>query len=472
MITTGKAFIHDDFLLTNEPAKRLYHEYAKDQPILDYHCHVSPHEIAGDRRYNNIAEVWLHGDHYKWRGMRALGIDESYITGEKSDKDKFLKWASAVPHTIGNPLYHWTHLELKRYFGVDELLNEQSAERIWTQANERLQDADMSTRGIINQSNVNVICTTDDPIDSLESHKKLAAENGDFKTNVYPAFRPDKVLAVKTDTFIGYVEKLAAASDLDIRTYSDLLKALEKRADVFHEAGCRLSDHGIETIPFKEVTQAEAEAVFEKALNGSSITPEEELSYQAYTMQFLGRLYHKLDWTMQLHLGAARNNNTRMFNQLGADTGFDSMGDAPMAQSLNGFLNELERTDELPKSIIYTVNPIYNEVIASAIGNFQSSGARGKIQFGSGWWFNDQKDGMIKQLKDLSNIGLLSTFVGMLTDSRSFLSYTRHEYFRRVLCDLVGSWIAAGEAPDDYEWIGAMIENICYNNAERYFEFA
>ncbi|TSB45415.1 glucuronate isomerase [Alkalicoccobacillus porphyridii] len=472
MLTTGKAFIHDDFLLTNAPAKRLYHEFAKDKPILDYHCHVSPHEIADDRRYNNISEVWLHGDHYKWRAMRALGIDEDYVTGNKSDKDKFLKWAEAVPHTMGNPLYHWTHLELKRYFGVDELLNQDSAERIWTEVNERLQDKEMSTRGIIEQSNVHVICTTDDPIDSLESHKKLAAESGNFKTKVYPAFRPDKVLAITTEPFLSYIKKLSEASQVEITSYQQLLKALEERADFFHAAGCRLSDHGIDTVPYKQVTESEAANVFEKALNGSNITADEELSYQAYTMQFLGRLYHKHGWTMQLHLGAARNNNSRMFKQLGADTGFDSMGDAPIAESLNGFLNELEKTNELPKSIIYTVNPIYNEVIATAIGNFQSSGTKGKIQFGSGWWFNDQKDGMIKQLKDLSNIGLLSTFVGMLTDSRSFLSYTRHEYFRRVLCDLVGGWIEAGEAPEDYEWIGQMIENICYHNAEQYFEFA
>ncbi|WP_059102568.1 glucuronate isomerase [Shouchella shacheensis] len=464
----GKTFIHEDFLLHHEASRRLYHDYARDMPIIDYHCHVSPYEIANDRRYNNISEVWLHGDHYKWRAMRALGIDEAYITGEKSDQEKFIKWAAVVPYTIGNPLYDWTHLELKRYFDIDELLNEHTAEDIWHNVNERLQNSALSTRGIITQSNVEAICTTDDPVDSLSSHQALAKDST-FQTAVYPAFRPDKALQPTSSDFGSYIQELALVSDQGIATYEQLLSALEKRATFFHETGCRLSDHGLETVPFQSCTKEGASVIFEKALKGEFVSPLEEEQYQTYTLHFLGEIYHQLDWTMQFHLGALRNNNRRMFDSVGSDTGFDSMGDLPIARSLNGFLNSLEQTNQLPKTIIYTVNPIYNEVIASAIGNFSSNEMPGKVQFGSGWWFNDQKDGMIKQMKDLANIGLLSVFVGMLTDSRSFMSYTRHEYFRRILCNLVGSWVEAGEAPADYEWLGKMVQNISYYNAERYF---
>lgn len=468
MIQTGKTFIHDQFMLQNDTAAKLYHDYAKELPIIDYHCHVSPFEIAENRQYTNISEIWLHGDHYKWRAMRTCGVDEAFITGQASDKDKFIKWAETVPYTLGNPLYHWTHLELKRYFDIDELVNLDSAERIWEQTKDQLQSSTLSTRGIIKKSNVEVICTTDDPADGLEAHQSIAKDG--FETAVYPAFRPDKALMIGTKDFKAYISRLETTSGKQIESLKELLDVLETRAHFFHQQGCRLADHGIETIPFQLASHNEIELIFTKALTGEAISEREAEQYQTYVLLFLGRLYHSLDWTMQLHLGALRNTNFRMFNQLGTDTGFDSISDFSFAKSLTMFLDELDKTEELPQSILYTLNPNHNEVIASAIGSFQSD-KPGKIQFGSGWWYNDTKQGMEKQISDLANIGLLSQFVGMLTDSRSFLSYTRHEYFRRILCNLIGNWIEAGEWPTDEKWVGQLVQGISYQNAKKYFSF-
>ncbi|MFA9557834.1 glucuronate isomerase [Evansella sp. AB-rgal1] len=463
-----KSFIHDDFVLSNDAAKTLYHDYAKQMPIHDFHCHLSPKEIAENKSFANISEIWLHGDHYKWRAMRTLGVDENLITGTASDHEKFQQWAKTVPYTIGNPLYHWTHLELKRYFDVDELLNEDTSEDIWNHCNALLQKEDYTTQKIIAKSNVKYICTTDDPIDNLEYHKAIK-ENAAIETKVLPTFRPDKAVEIGRPEFASYVSQLGEAAGVEITNYANLLQAIEKRADFFHEVGCRVSDHGIQTLPFAECTQEEAAAIFERALNGQTVSPQEEEKYKTYTLVFLGKLYSSLGWVMQLHIGAIRNNNKRRFNELGPDTGFDSIHDFDLARSLNGFLNELDSTNELPKTIVYNLNPIHNHIIATAIGNFQASGARGKIQFGSGWWFLDQKEGMLAQMKDLASFGILSSFVGMLTDSRSFLSYTRHEYFRRILCDLIGSWVENGEAPRDYKLLGQIVQDICYNNPKNYF---
>ncbi|MDT8859799.1 glucuronate isomerase [Alkalihalobacillus sp. MEB130] len=464
----SKPFIHDDFILNSESAKVLYHDYAKEMPIYDYHCHISPKEIAENRTFSNLSEIWLHGDHYKWRAMRTLGIDERFITGDANDKEKFQAWAKAVPQTIGNPLYHWTHMELKRYFDVDILLNEESSVEVWNHCNQILKNG-LTTQKILEKFSVRVVCTTDDPVDSLEYHQTIK-QNEAIQTKVLPAFRPDKAVELTRPEFNEYINKLAEVSEIGITKFEDLLKAIEKRAHYFHEHGCRLSDHGIETLPFESASYEEASQIFTKARTGESINSLEEKKYKTFTLLFLGRLYRSLGWTMQLHIGAIRNNNERMFTKLGPDTGFDSIHDFDLARPLNSFLNELDRENELPKTIIYNLNPIHNYVIATAIGNFQSSEANGKIQFGSGWWFNDQKDGMLKQMTDLANLGLLSSFVGMLTDSRSFLSYPRHEYFRRVLCDLVGGWVESGEAPRDYKLLGNMIQNISYNNADHYFE--
>ncbi|GAE32077.1 glucuronate isomerase [Halalkalibacter hemicellulosilyticus] len=463
-----KPFIHDDFMLQNKVAKKLYHEYAAGMPIFDFHCHLSPQEISDNHQFSTISEIWLHGDHYKWRAMRTLGIDEQYVTGSASDEEKFQQWSKTVPHTIGNPLYHWTHLELKRYFGIDELLNEQTSKRIWEATNEQLQQPELTTQSIIEKSNVRGICTTDDPTDTLEYHKQIAL-NQDIKTAVLPTFRPDKAIEIQQDGFQSYIQKLGESADISIQRYDDVLKALERRMDAFAEVGCVVSDHGLQTLPFESVTKEEADRIFEQRMSGEHVTEKEIEKYRTYTMVFLGKQYHRRGWVMQLHLGAIRNNNKRMFHKLGPDKGFDSMYDFDMASSLNGFFNKLDSTDQLPKTIVYNLNPIHNEVIATTIGNFQSSDARGKLQFGSGWWFNDQKVGMVRQMTDLANHGLLSTFVGMLTDSRSFLSYTRHEYFRRILCNVIGEWVELGEAPEDYTLLGKMIEDICFRNANQFF---
>ncbi len=464
-----KPFITEDFMLQTEAAKILYHEYAKDMPIYDYHCHLSPKEIAENKTFKNITEIWLYGDHYKWRAMRSLGISEEFISGNGSDYDKFKEWSKAVPYTIGNPLYHWTHLELKRYFQTDLLLNEQTSDEVWNHCNELLQSEDFTVQKIIEKSMVNVICTTDDPTDDLQYHK-LIKENASFQTKVLPTFRPDKAVEITRPDFNTYVNKLAEVSNVDILTYQDLLSAIEDRAQYFHELGCRISDHGIQTLPFEPCTLEEASTIFAKARNGETVSHEEEMKYKTHTLLFLGRLYNSLGWAMQLHIGAIRNNNQRMFSKLGPDTGFDSVHDYSLAKQLNGFFNELDKDNQLPKTIIYSLNPVHNYVIATACGNFQSGQGKGKMQFGSGWWFQDQKEGMLNQMTDLANLGLLSTFIGMLTDSRSFLSYTRHEYFRRILCQLVGGWVENGEAPADYKLLGSIIQDICYNNANNYFE--
>ncbi|MFY0759793.1 glucuronate isomerase [Metabacillus dongyingensis] len=464
-----KKFMDDDFLLDYESSKILYHEYAKEMPIYDYHCHLSPEEIAENKQFRNLTEIWLNGDHYKWRAMRANGISEDLITGNASDKEKFDAWAKTMPSCIGNPLYHWTHLEMKRYFNIDLPLSEKTGDEIWERCNHLLQQKEFSAQSIIKKSNVHVICTTDDPADSLAYHKEIQ-ENERIETAVLPAFRPDKGIEIKQQGFLRYIEKLSKAANIEISSYQDLLKAFENRVDYFHEAGCRVSDHGFDHLFYEEAALEEVSAIYDKAIQGQTITLSEENKYKTYTLLHLGRLYHSHGWAMQLHIGAIRNNNTKMFKTIGPDAGFDSMNDFELAKPLNQFLNRLDRENELPKTILYNLNPAHNPIIASTVGNFQNEEARGKLQFGTGWWFNDQKDGMIRQMTDLASIGLISNFVGMVTDSRSFLSYTRHEYFRRILCNLIGGWVHKGEAPDDYELLGQMMQDICYNNAKTYFE--
>lgn len=461
------AFIHDDFLLTNRTAQRLYHTYAERQPILDYHCHLPPADIASDRRFSNLFEIWLAGDHYKWRAMRANGIDERYCTGDASPEEKFRAWARTVPYTLRNPLYQWTHLELKRYFDIDDLLDERSAGRIWEFANEKLADAEFSVSGIFRRFDVKALCTTDDPADDLGCHRAIAASG--LKTRVFPAFRPDRALGVNTPgVFNPWVDKLAAAAGVEIATFADFLDALKLRHDYFHEMGARVSDHGLDFVCSDICPEQTAAGIFERARAGHAASPEERARFGSVMMMFFGRLDAEKGWVKQLHLGARRSNNTRAQRVLGPDTGFDSIGDWPQADALAVYLDRLEQEGALPKTIIYNANPRDNYVFAAMAGNFQDGRTAGKIQFGSGWWFLDQKEGMEMQLNALSNVGLLSRFVGMLTDSRSFMSYPRHEYFRRVLCNLIGRDIENGEIPDDDSLVGPMIENICYNNARAY----
>lgn len=460
--------IHDDWLLQNGSARILFHDYANRMPIYDFHSHLNPAEIAGNKQFRNMTDIWLSRDHYKWRAMRWLGVEEHLITGEASDKDKFLAWARCVPQTVGNPLYHWTHLELTRYFGVTELLSADNAETVWERCNERLQDDSMRTCGILKRFDVKVVCTTDDPADSLDDHRAIRA-NDAIETVVAPTFRPDRLLDIRNGQFADSVRKLSEAAGAPILNYEQFIAALGARIRYFHEQGCRLSDHGFGEFPFVMGDEGKAAVIFGRALQGEDITAEEAGVFQTRTLLELGRLYHAQGWTMQLHIGAIRNNNARMFAQTGKDSGFDSILDFHMARTLNGFLNELDRSGNLPKTIVYTLDPNQYEMIASAIGNFQAAGIQGKIQLGSGWWFHDQKEGMLRHMKALASIGLIGTFVGMLTDSRSFLSFTRHEYFRRLLCNLFGTWIEEGELPRDYPFIGSIVENICYHNANRYF---
>jgi glucuronate isomerase len=465
-----REFIHEDFLLNNEPARILYHDYAEDMPIIDYHCHLDPRDIAEDRRYGSITEIWLGGDHYKWRAMRTNGVDERFITGDAAPRDKFLKWAETMPALIGNPLYHWTHLELKRYFGISELLGPGSADSIWERCNEVLARPEMSVKGIINRSNVRVICTTDDPADSLEYHRRIK-EDSALKAKVLPAFRPDKAINIDKAGFSEYIAALSQASGIPIKSLSDLFAALKARMDYFHANGCRVSDHALDPPVFAAGGEDDADAALRKALNGESVTPSEAAIYKTQLMLFLGRSYSALGWVMQLHAGTMRDANTRMYARLGPNTGYDMIADWNIAAALASYLDALDADDSLPKTILYVLNPRDNEMIATLAGCFQGGGIPGKIQFGSGWWFNDQKDGMLRQMTALANMGLLSRFVGMLTDSRSFLSYTRHEYFRRILCNLVGTWVENGEAPNDMLLLGGMIRDISYNNAARYFDF-
>ena len=467
---TKDNFLTDNFLLKNDFARGLYHDHAKKMPIIDYHCHLSPKDIATNRQFKNMTSIWLDGDHYKWRAMRTLGVNEKYITGDSSDKEKFENWAKTVPHTMRNPLYHWTHLELKGYFGINQLLNESSATEIYGTTTDLLQQEDYRTRGLLSKMNVEVVCTTDDPTDSLEYHQMAKAEKIAIK--LLPAFRPDKAYAVENPgDYLKYLEKLTEVSGISINTYDDLLAALENRVTYFHENGGRLSDHGLEQMYFFENDKYSIDTLFSTIKNGKNIQPEEVRFFKFKTLTSLSKMYHSKGWTQQYHLGALRNTNERMLRVLGPDTGFDSIGDFPQSVALAKYLNNLDSTDQLSKTILYNLNPGDNEVMATMVGNFNDGSVRGKVQFGSGWWYMDQKDGMEKQINTLSNMGILSCFVGMLTDSRSFLSFPRHEYFRRILCNLIGEDVANGELPADEKWLGQMVENICYKNARDYFGF-
>lgn len=467
-----EVFITEDFLLHSDAAVRLYHEYARDMPIIDYHCHLPPEQIAEDHRFDNLTQIWLYGDHYKWRAMRAAGVPERYCTGDASDWEKFEKWAETVPKTLRNPLYHWTHLELRRPFGIsDRLLGPQTARGIWEQCNAMLAQDDFSCRGIMRQMGVVLICTTDDPVDNLQHHAAIAADPA-FKIKVLPAFRPDKAMAVESpEAFNAWVDRLAEASNIEIQDFATYMEAIGQRHDFFHNMGCRLSDHGIETFYAEDYTQEEAATVFRRIRRGNQLRAEEVLKFKSAMLYELALLDHEKGWTQQYHFGALRNNNTRFLQQAGRDAGFDSIGDFEIARPLARFLDRLDRDDRLTRTILYNLNPAANEVVATMIGNFQDGSIPGKMQLGSAWWFLDQKHGMEQQIDTLSNQGLLSQFVGMLTDSRSFLSYTRHEYFRRILCSLLGNEIQQGLLPSDMDLIGRMVQDICYNNAASYFGF-
>ncbi|MBU8884002.1 glucuronate isomerase [Kaistella sp. DKR-2] len=462
-------FIHDNFLLENKYAEELYHNFSKNQPIIDYHNHLSPALIADNHVFGNITEAWINGDHYKWRAMRTLGVNENFITGDAAAKDKFLQWGKTVPYTLRNPLFHWTHLELARYFDIYDLLNENTAEKIYAEASEKISSPEYSTQNLLRKMNAELVCTTEDPVDSLEHHKKIAAS--DFNIKVSTAFRPDKAILIENEGYNEYVNTLAEAAGIEINTYADLCEALTKRISYFNDNGCRLSDHGLDQIFSAEFTENEISAIFRKRRDGDQISGEEALKFQSAILIFLAESYHSFDWVQQFHLGALRNNNARMHRILGPDTGWDSIGDLSQARQLSAFLNRLDSNDKLTKTIIYNLNPADNEVFATMIGNFNDGSVKGKVQFGSGWWFLDQKDGMTKQMNALSNMGLLSCFIGMLTDSRSFLSFPRHEYFRRVLCNLLGDEIQRGELPNDMEWIGKIVSDISYHNAKEYFNF-
>jgi glucuronate isomerase len=464
-------FIHEDFLLHSEAARKLYHQYAESEAILDYHCHLSAKDIAENRRFSNLFEIWLDGDHYKWRAMRANGIEEEFCTGDATPYEKFLAWARTVPYTLRNPLYHWTHLELARYFGIHDLLSEETAPDIWKRANAELQSESLTAHGILKKFRVAALCTTDDPADDLSHHKKIAGFG--LSTRVYPTFRPDRALQVHLpDLFNQWVEKLAAVSNTDIRNLGDFMAVLKKRHDFFHEMGCRVSDHGMNHCYADCCTEATASSIFEKVRGGKAASSAEQSQFASFMMLFFGFLDAEKGWTKQLHLCVRRNNNTRMMKELGPDTGFDSIGDWPQGDALSAYLDRLCQEDKLPKTVIYNLNPADNYLFASMIGNFQDSSVAGKIQFGSGWWFLDQKDGIELQISALSHVGLLSRFIGMLTDSRSFMSYCRHEYFRRVLCNVVGNDMNRGELPDDEKLVGTMIRNICFNNARQYLGLA
>ncbi|WP_299780557.1 glucuronate isomerase [uncultured Formosa sp.] len=462
-------FINDNFLLENKYAEELYHNYSKNLPIIDYHNHLPPQQILEDKSFNNITNVWINGDHYKWRAMRTLGVKEEFITGNATDKDKFFKWAKTVPYTMRNPLYHWTHLELARYFDINELLSENTAKKVWDETQSKLNSNGYSCRGLLKKVNVELVCTTEDPIDTLEHHQKLAKENFDIKVST--AFRPDKAILITNDGFNEYLVSLGEVAGVVINSFLDLCDALRKRIQFFHDNGCRLSDHGLDQIYFENYTETEVNLILQKQLGNKFITNDEALKFQGAVLIYLCETYHEFGWVQQFHLGALRNNNTRMHRILGPDTGWDSINDYPQAQKLSAFLNALDSKDKLTKTIIYNLNPAENEVMATMIGNFNDGSVRGKVQLGSGWWFLDQKDGMTKQLNALSNMGLISCFVGMLTDSRSFLSFPRHEYFRRILCNLLGDEIQRGELPNEMEWIGKMVSDISYNNAKNYFDF-
>ncbi len=464
-----KQFMDKDFLLSTEMSQTLYHQFAENMPILDYHCHINPQEIYEDRKFENITQVWLGGDHYKWRQMRSNGVDEKYITGDGSDREKFQAWAETMPKLIGNPLYHWSHLELRRYFGYEGYLNGDTAEEVWNLCNAKLQEDSMTVRNIIKQSGVTLICTTDDPVDSLEWHKKIA-EDPTFDVQVLPAWRPDKAMNVEKPTYGEYIAQLSKVSGVEVKDFASLKEALKNRMAFFASMGCCVSDHALEYVMYAPASDAEVDAILQKGLRGEAISKEEELKYKTAYMLFVAREYVKLGWVMQIHYGCKRDNNAYMFEQLGPDTGYDCINNyAPSAQMAD-FLNALSATNDIPKTILYSLNPNDNASIGSIIGCFQGD-IPGKIQQGSAWWFNDHKIGMTEQITSLANLGCLGNFVGMLTDSRSFLSYTRHEYFRRILCDIFGTWVENGEYPADMKALEELVRGICYNNAVKYFGF-
>ncbi|MEO0899999.1 MAG: glucuronate isomerase [Bacteroidota bacterium] len=464
-----KPFLDEDFLLENKVAQHLYHDVVKDLPIIDYHNHLPPEEVANGRQFKNLSQVWLAGDHYKWRAMRSLGIEEAYITGSASDQEKFMKWAETVPHTLRNPLFHWTHLELRRYFGEEAILSPSTGEGIYERCNNQLQDGTMGARDLLARMKVQVICTTDDPVDSLEHHIAHAQSQADIK--MYPSFRPDKAILIEKEGFIRYIQSLSHAVGKPIEQLEDLLDVLKSRMDFFHQQGCRISDHGVGRVHSATLRGIDPSQVFQKKLEGGSLSEDEMSIYKSFLLRELGRMYADRSWTMQLHLGAIRNTNERMMKKLGPDTGFDSIGDYPQIHSLIRFLSDLDNEDKLPKTIIYNLNPKDNQALATIMGSFNGEGIKGKVQWGSAWWFLDQKDGIESQLNTLSNMSLLSCFVGMLTDSRSFLSFPRHEYFRRILCNLIGRDVHNGELPHDMKWLGGVLGDICYQNAKSYFDF-
>ncbi|QTE38755.1 glucuronate isomerase [Mucilaginibacter gossypii] len=465
-----KNFLDQDFLLQTKTAQRLYHEFASHQPIIDYHCHLPPDQIADDINFKNITQIWLYGDHYKWRAMRANGVNEAYITGNKTDEEKFMQWAATVPYTLRNPLYHWTHLEMQRYFGINELLSPASAQKIYAQCNEKLQSPEFSIRNILKSKNVEVVGTTDDPLDNLSHHQKLKQDG--YSVKVLPAYRPDK--AMNADDIAGlnkYIDQLESVANVSISNIDEYLSALKARHDYFAENGCKLSDHGLEQIYSEDYTDVEIATIFTKIRNSEVLLPLEILKFKSAMLYYFAIWDHEKGWVQQFHLGALRNNNARALTNLGPDTGWDSIGDFAQGRALSKFLNRLDTTNQLAKTIIYNLNPADNELFATMVGNYNDGSVAGKMQFGSAWWFLDQKDGMIKQLNALSNMGLLSRLVGMLTDSRSFMSFPRHEYFRRLLCNLLGDDIENGELPNDIEWTGKIVSDICYFNAKNYFNF-
>ncbi len=465
-----KTFLGHDFLLETETAKKLYFDHAERQPIFDFHCHLSPKAIAENATYSNLSEIWLAGDHYKWRAMRTNGVREEKITGSASDREKFQAWAETVPYCIGNPLYHWTHMELRKPFGIETVLNGESAESVWNRANELLATPELSVRGLLRMFDVRVVGTTDDPADPLTWHRKIA-DDSSIDTRVVPTFRPDKLFATDdVETWNRYVDRVAETADRDIAGYDDLLDALEKRMDDFHAIGGRASDHGLRSVFASFCSREEAARHFERLRGGTGVSAEQGKEFSTMLLLDLNHGYARRGWVSQYHLGAMRNNNTRMYRRLGPDTGFDSMADEPLAADLAAFLDALDRDEALPKTVLYTNNPVYNEVMATMIGNFQDGSVPGKLQFGSGWWFNDQIDGMERQMTALANMGLLRRFVGMLTDSRSFLSFPRHDYFRRILCNMIGNWVESGQVPNDEQLTGAMVREICWGNAKEYFQ--
>jgi glucuronate isomerase len=465
-----KKFLDENFLLKNKTAQQLFHQYAKEMPVIDYHCHLPPAQIAEDFQFENLTQAWLYGDHYKWRAMRANGVDESYCTGDKPDYEKFLKWAETVPYTLRNPLYHWTHLELQRYFEVYEILNAESAKRIYDECSAKLQTPEYSVRNLLRRMNVKLVCTTDDPLDDLAYHQQL--RNKGFEIPILPAFRPDNAMNVdNTASFNNYLQRLEIVSKVSIGSFQNYLDALKSRHDYFASNGCNVSDHGLEEIYAEDYSDGEIESIFNTVRTGKDLTEGEKRKFKSAMLVQFAEWDWERGWVQQYHLGALRNNNSRALKQIGPDTGWDSIGDFSQAKGISKFLSRLDSNDKLTKTILYNLNPADNELMATMIGNFNDGSVAGKVQWGSAWWFLDQKDGMVKQMNALSNMGLLSRFVGMLTDSRSFLSFPRHEYFRRLLCNLFGEEIEDGELPDDIEWVGKIIQDICFNNAKNYFNW-